>query len=196
MHKLGTWLSASFDHTMTDGKLVYYLELGVNLGHLVSQYLDKKEQRFIEIGCGLAIPSLTLLKLGFSNGEAFDSHTNSIILGQRLNEDLGLNLEYTIQDFFKWKPKFYERPFLIADKPRGSEYDRLGNYHFEQSIVDFAIEKDSNLAIVPCKEEDMEEKTYLERCNSYIEVLESKGYQVNITKASPVWIDRVIIAKK
>jgi len=45
------------------------LRWGVRLGHIVAHY---KPTSFVEIGCGLAIPSLTLTKKGITSGEAFD----------------------------------------------------------------------------------------------------------------------------
>jgi len=94
-----------------------YVERGVRLGYVAAK---NSPSYFVEIGCGLGIPSLTLAKLGY-NGEAFDFQTKIVNEGNFLSEKLKLSLPYKLIDFYAWDPKLPEGTFLIADKPRGGD---------------------------------------------------------------------------
>jgi 2-polyprenyl-3-methyl-5-hydroxy-6-metoxy-1,4-benzoquinol methylase len=57
------------DEPVSEKLLLILLEIGVRFGERLSQY---QTNGYVEIGCGLAIPSLTLAKLGRSDILAID----------------------------------------------------------------------------------------------------------------------------
>ena len=72
---------------------------------------------FVEIGCGLAIPSLTLARLGHTGGKAIDIDPQVLACAEDLRNRLGCKLEIQCCDIFENRPKLQRGDLLIAEKP-------------------------------------------------------------------------------
>ncbi len=164
-----------------------YVEMGVRLGYIV---YNRHPKNFTEIACGIGIPSLTLSKLGITNGEAFDFMPNWLSLGKRLRRNMNLRIEYVERDFYKWNPNLKPHTFLIADKPHGEKE----NYGMEMDVVKLAIKHNCHLGLVPYIDEHTTEQNYIGRCETYARELILNGYNVETVGLSETLFLRVILA--
>ena len=96
--------------TATEELLLALLEVGVRFGERLSKV---KPNGFIEIGCGLAIPSLTLAKLGNREVKAVDIDSIVLSLCEHLTKKLGCFLEFQCRDIFDDRPKLQKGALLI-----------------------------------------------------------------------------------
>jgi len=99
--------------TATENLQFALLEIGVKFGKRLSQL---KPNRFVEIGCGLAIPSLTLAKLGKRRVKVIDIDPKVLTYVEDLKNRLGCELEIQCSDVFKNRPKLQKDELLIAEK--------------------------------------------------------------------------------
>ena len=146
-----------------------YVEISVLLGALVAYH---KPAAFVEIGCGLAIPSLTLVKMGITSGNAFDIE-HRVHWGRELASDLGLTLECIERDFYQWDADLPKGTFLIADKP-GSV--KKNDNKMESDIVRLAIKLSLNIALIPYLGKS---KHILRRCAEYARKLNLSQYRTD-----------------
>ena len=135
---------------------------------------EHEPEHFIEIGCGLAIPSLTLTKLGYS-GEAFDIGRGWFPYIDALKERLELDLKVDEIDFFDWEPNLPEGTFLIAEEPRENRGRNL-----EEGVLELAIKQGLNLAMIPVIKGTEKERSY--RDQEIADRLSSEGYNTEIMR--------------
>jgi len=83
------FISTDGTQKIDEAILLTLLEIGVRFGEKLSEL---HMNGFVEIGCGLAIPSLTLAKLG-NSGRAVDVDSEVLIYVQDLKNHLGCNLK-------------------------------------------------------------------------------------------------------
>jgi len=166
-----------------------FVELGVKLGYNVAQ---QQVDYFVEIGSGMAIPSLTMVKMGVTSGEAFDRGPRILDLGRRLASALELKLSYVQRDFYEWDPTLPEGTFLIADKPR----DEGPNTVFERDIIELAIRQGLNLAINPIHEYSSTEHGHKLKCEGLMRELSSNGYETSSVKLTDFDLDTLVLAVK
>ena len=71
---------------MTDTVLLIMREIGVGFGDRLSEY---RKTGFLDIGCGLAIPSLTLAGLGCPDVLAIEIDPKSVSKKETIKEEVG-----------------------------------------------------------------------------------------------------------
>jgi len=98
------------------------LEIGVRFGERLSQY---QTNGYVEIGCGLAIPSLTLAKLGCSDILAIDIDPKVVAKAEAIKEKVGCDFEIRCADVFEDRPKLQNGQMLIAEKPASNKRNTL-----------------------------------------------------------------------
>ncbi|GAI79810.1 unnamed protein product, partial [marine sediment metagenome] len=95
------FLSSTGSQGASENLLLILPEIGVKFGERLSQL---RLNGFVEIGCGLAIPSLTLAKLGHTAGKAIDIDPKILAHVEDLKDRLGCELEIQCSDIFKNRP--------------------------------------------------------------------------------------------
>ena len=154
-----------------EGLLLTLLEIGVRFGERLSEL---HMNGFIEIGCGLAIPSLTLAKLGKS-GRAVDVDSEVIIYVQNLKNHLECNLKIECRDIFENRPKLKKRELLIAEKPASYKKNIL---EVEYNIANWCKIEGHHLAMIPSYLNEDTLSSYPERCAKYEKNLKQVGFKV------------------
>ena len=154
-----------------EGLLLTLLEIGVRFGERLSEL---HMNGFIEIGCGLAIPSLTLAKLGKS-GRAVDVDSEVIIYVQNLKNHLECNLKIECRDIFENRPKLKKRELLIAEKPASYKKNIL---EVEYNIANWCKIEGHHLAMIPTYSNDDTLLSYSEKCEKYEKNLKQVGFKV------------------
>jgi len=125
-----------------DRLLLILLEISVKFGERLSNYLTSG---FVEIGCGMAIPSLTLAKLGRPDVLAIDVDSEIIAKAEAIKERVGCELEIRCADVFKNRPKLQKGQMLIAEKPASYKKNTL---EVEYNISNWCKIEGYNFAII------------------------------------------------
>lgn len=193
----GSSIPGDYPHWAINNHIVNSIEASAQLAEMVAAH---RLEHFVEVGCGLGIPSLTLGKLGY-NGEAFDKNPRIIELGKQLAASLGLpNTRYTNRDFNYWFPTAPKGTFLIAETPNDLE-----NSNFERDILELAIEKEYNIAIVPTIEgvpvrhpaaHAMARMGVEQKCAEFMERLIHEGYSTAMVPIEHMFAYNVVIGVK
>ena len=172
----------------------YSVERDVRLGRAIAQH---NPRYFVEVGCGLAIPSFTLMKMGINSGEGIDRNPDWFQYLERMKSKLGLDLNVRLEDFYEWDPDLPEGTFIIAEEPWENQ-NRVKN--LEEDILRFVIERGLNLALLPTRNsvERSQKAEYEKRFQGYIDRLGSEGYDVTTADLSDLegFDYTVIIATK
>jgi len=148
------------------------LETGVKFGERLSQL---NLNGFIEIGCGLAIPSLTLARLGHTGGKAIDIDPKVLDCVEGLNNRLGCKLEIKCCDIFENRPKLQRGELLIAEKPASYKKSIL---EVEYNIRNWCAIEGHNFTIIPSYLNTDTVASYYERCGKYEKKLKQAGFKV------------------
>ncbi len=148
------------------------LEIGVRLWERLSQL---EPNGFVEIGCGLAVPSLTLAELGNRGGKAIDVNPKVISLAEDLKDRLGCALEIQCRDVFKNRPKVQKGELLTAEKPASYKKNIL---EVEYNIANWCKIEGHNFAIIPSYIDGDTPDSYSERCRKYKRKLKQVGFKV------------------
>ena len=157
-----------------------YCDMETTIGFILAAQLRKigkvrgSVPSFVQIGCGLSIPALTLSRLGYS-GIAFDKRskevTNAVGLGLRLRT----GVRHYDADFHGWMPTVEKGSFLIADKVS----DEFGYRDTEPAVVKYAIENGCGMAVVPLVDlRKVGRDNAAKICSKYIPVMKEAGYNV------------------
>ena len=152
--------------------LVALLEIGVRFGEKLSKLLPNG---FVEIGCGLAIPSLTLAKLGCTGGKAIDIDPKVLSIVEDLKDRLECDLEIQCCDIFKNRPELKKGELLIAEKPASYKKNIL---EVEYNIANWCKIEGHNMAIIPSYLNEDTLSSYSERCAKYEKKLKQTGFKV------------------
>lgn len=148
------------------------LEVGVKFGERLSRlYMN----RFFEIGCGLAIPSLTLAKLGHTAVTAIDIDPKVLACAEDLKNRLGCELEIQCCDIFENRPKLQRGDLLIAEKPTSYKKSIL---EVEYNLSNWCKIEGYNFAIIPSYLHTDTVTSYSERCKKYEKKLKQVGFKV------------------
>jgi len=166
------FLSSPGTQAANEDLLLRFLEVGVKIGEKLAQM---KPNGFVEIGCGMAIPSLTLAKLGYTNGIAIDIDPKIIAYAKDIRDHLGCDLKFECADIFENRPKLKKGDFVIAEKP--TSYKR-NNLEVEHSIKNWCTIEGHNLVLVPSFLRTDTRDTYNEKCAHYEKKLRQSGYRV------------------
>ena len=159
----------------TEKLLLTLLEVGVRFGERLSRL---HPDGFVEIGCGLAIPSLTLAKLGRTGGRAVDIDPKVISYAEDMSDRLGLGcaLEFRCCDVFEDRPKLQKGELLIAEKPASYKKNIL---EVEYNIRNWCTIEGHNLAVIPSFMDSDALISYSLRCEKHEKKLRQVGFKVD-----------------
>ena len=166
------------------------LEIGVRFGERLSQY---QTNGYVEIGCGLAIPSLTLAKLGCSDILAIDIDPKVVAKAEAIKEKVGCDFEIRCADIFEDRPKLQNGQMLIAEKPASYKRNTL---EVEYAISNWCRIESHNFAIIPTFLDTDTLDSYSERCAKYQKKLRQNGFKVENKQACDELPVRWLIAVK
>jgi len=155
-----------------DKLLLLLLEISVRFGEALSNY---QTNGYVEIGCGIAIPSLTLAKLGRPDVLAIDIDSKIIEKAQAIKEKIGCELEIRCADVFKDRPKLQKGQMLVAEKPASYKNNTL---EVEYNISNWCKIEGHNFAIIPMFLSSDTRDSYFERCAKYEKKLRQTGFKV------------------
>jgi len=176
--------------TIKEELLLYLLEVGVKFGERLSQI---HSGGFVEIGCGLGIPSLTLARLGNDRGRAIDIHPAALLFAQKLRDLLDCRLRIEQRDVFKERPILHKDDLLIAEKPASYKKNAL---EVEYNIANWCKIEGHKLAMIPSFLPTDSITSYSDRCESYSKRLRQVGFQVDNQQIHEPLPYRWIIALK
>ena len=166
------FLSSTGSQGATETLLLVLSEIGVKFGE---RLLRLQLNGFIEIGCGLAIPSLTLAKLGHTGVKAIDIDPKVLACVEDLKNHLECDLEIQCRDIFKDKPELQRDELLIAEKPASYKKSIL---EVEFNIKNRCTIEGHNSALIPsCLDTDTL-TSYSERCEKYEKKFKQAGFKV------------------
>ena len=159
----------------TEKLLLTLLEVGVRFGERLSRL---HPDGFVEIGCGLAIPSLTLAKLGHTRGRAVDIDPKVLSYAEDMSDRLGLGctLEFQCRDVFEDRPKLQKGELLIAEKPASYKKNIL---EVEYNIRNWCTIEGHNLAVIPSFMDSDDLISYSLRCEKHEKKLRQVGFKVD-----------------
>jgi len=166
------FISSTGSKVVNEDLLLILLEIGVKFGQRLSRL---KMDGFVEIGCGLAIPSLTLARLGNTGVKAIDIDPKILACAEDLKNRLGCELEIQCSDIFENRPKLEKRELLIAEKPASYKKSIL---EVEYNIRNRCAIEGQNLALIPSYLGTDTMESYSERCEKYEKKLRQVGFKV------------------
>ena len=166
------FLSSGGTRKLGEQVLLSLLEIGVRFGERLSRL---PLSGFVEIGCGLAIPSLTLTKLGCSNVRSIDIDPNILSLAVDLKDRLGCIVELQCDDIFENRPKLEEDEMVIAEKPASYKKNTL---EVEYIIANWCKIERHNIAMIPSYLNGDTPTSYTERCAKYDKKYRQVGFKV------------------
>jgi len=169
--------------------LLTLLEIGVRFGERLSEL---HMNGFVEIGCGLAIPSLTLAKLG-NRGRAVDVDPEVLSFVEDLKNHLGCNLKIECRDIFENRPKLKKRELLIAEKPASYKKNIL---EVEYNITNWCKIEGHNFAMIPSYLKEDTRPSYSARCAKYEKNLKQVGFKIENSQVCKNLPFRWLIAAK
>jgi len=155
-----------------DNLLLALLEIGVKLGEELS---GLHANGFVEIGCGLAIPSLTLARVGNPGGKAVDIDPKVLSRAEHIRNRLGCNLDLQCSDVFENRPKLHKGELLIAEKPASYKKNTL---EVEYNIRNWCAIEGHSFALVPSYINGDTPASYSQRCEKYERKLKQVGFKV------------------
>jgi len=166
------------------------VEVGVRFGRRLSEL---PLNGFVEIGCGLAIPSLTLAKLGRAGGKAVDVDPALLACAQQLGERLGCRVQYQCRDIFADRPSLQNGELLIAEKPASYKSNTL---EVEYNISNWCKIEGHNIAMIPSFLKGDSIPSYSERCAQREKKFRQVGFKVENRQVYEALPYRWLIATK
>ncbi|MBW1715972.1 MAG: class I SAM-dependent methyltransferase [Deltaproteobacteria bacterium] len=166
------FLASTGSQVTNEDLLLTLLEIGVRFGERLSRlYMNG----FVEICCGVAIPSITLAKLGITGGKAVDIDPKVLACAEDLRNRLGCELEIQCCDIFENRPKLQRSELLIAEKPASYKKSVL---EVEFNIRNWSAIEGHNLTLIPSYLGTDTPASYSERCERYEKKLRQVGFKV------------------
>lgn len=172
MNAYKTFVASSGAGSTSERLLFAFVEVGVRFGERLAEL---EPQGFVEIGCGLAIPSLTLARLGIEGGKAVDVDPKVLSLVGKLTQQLGCNLDVKCSDVFQNRPKLQKGQLLVAEKPASYKKNIL---EVEYNLSNWCKIEGQNFAIIPSFLKNDTLGSYAERCCRYEKRLRQVGFKV------------------
>jgi len=172
MSVYNSFVKSSGAGSASEKLLSNFVEIGVRFGERLA---GLEPQGFVEIGCGLAIPSLTMARLGTEGGKAVDVDPNALSLVEDLAQRLECDLEVACRDVFENRPKLQKGQLLVAEKPASYKKNIL---EVEYNLSNWCKIEGHNFAIIPSYLEDDTLFSYAERCGRYEKRLRQVGFKV------------------
>ncbi|MBN1197379.1 MAG: class I SAM-dependent methyltransferase [Candidatus Aminicenantes bacterium] len=157
---------------------------------LAIHILRNPTSRFIEIGCGAAIPAIVLARLGRRDVSAFDASLEMVRLARKMVNLAGVKIELACRDFY-YCPLCGGKDWIwIAAKPRGAD----GQKKLLDHIIARGILRKTGLALVPAYGPDPDPRAYRRVCDEVSGRLQSCGYGVTMRRLSTCFPLQGIIA--
>lgn len=166
------------------------LEIGVRFGERLSKV---QMNGFVEVGCGLAIPSVTMAKLRCSGGIAIDIDPKIVARAEDIKQHLDCDLEIRCDDIFKNRPKLENGQLLVAEKPASYKKNTL---EVEYNISNWCKIEGHNFAIIPSFLSADTLEAYSQRCAKCEKKLRQVGFKVENKQACEELPLRWLIAIK
>lgn len=170
--------------------LLMLLETGVLFGERLSRLPIKG---FVEIGCGLALPSLTIAKLTQIGGKAIDIDPKVLTFAEDIRDHSKCALELECRDVFKDKPQLQKGELLIAEKPASYKKNVL---EVEYTIRNWCAIENHDLAVIPIFMDSDTPELYAERCKMHEKKLKQVGFTVENKQVCEQMPLRWLIASK
>ena len=152
--------------------LLMLIEISVKFGERLSKL---QMNGYVEIGCGLGIPSLTLAKLNSNRVIAIDIDQRILDYAQELKDSLECNIDLECSDIFKDRPELQKGDILIAEKPASYKKNIL---EVEYNIRNWCAIGGHNLALIPSYMDTDTLDSYSERCSMHEKKLRQVGFKV------------------
>jgi len=182
------YLNEVGNYEISSYKILDLIEMGVLFGERV---FEMSFERYVEIGCGMALPSITISKLGGNNVIAFDIDMTVLNFTKKNIERCKANIDIGLMDFNFSRIDSHKNEIWIAEKP--NNWKTFEN--FELNILKKAISKNVNIAIAPTinyNNSKLSVKNYIQKCKNIELRLKKYGYEVEnaeITKGFPIrWV--------
>lgn len=166
------WLNRESARTLPETRVSRLFEADIVAGIMFYRH---DFQGFLEIGCGAALPALTIRALGGTEVNAFDVNLETVIKAREMARKAGVDLSISCRDF-----DFNDWPggghwMWIAVKPR----DAAGGDALLERIVARGISQRVGLGLVPRYGPERNDGDYGQRCAGLAERLRNRGYAVN-----------------
>ena len=190
MNAYKKFVASSGAGSASEKLLFSFVEIGVRFGERLAEL---KPCGFVEIGCGLAIPSLTLARLGVEGGMAADVDPKVLSFVMDLTQLLECKLDVECRDVFENRPKLQKGQLLVAEKPASYKKNIL---EVEYNLSNWCKIEGHNFAIIPSFLKDDTLDSYAERCGSYEKRLHQVGFEVENRKVIDLLPFRWLIATK
>ena len=190
METYTNFLYPSGCETVNEELLLMLVEIGVRFGERISRL---GLNGYVEIGCGLAIPSLTLAKLRQKRVKAIDIDPNILLSAGALKNHLECEVDFECYDIFANRPELSKDKILIAEKPASYEKNAL---EVEHTIRNWCSIKGINLALIPSYVNGDTLASYSERCEKYEKKFKQVGFKVENKQIYDPLPYRWIIATK
>ena len=175
---------------INDKILLLLLEIGTRFGERLGEL---KAKNYIEIGCGLAIPSFTLVKLGHKAVTAIDIDPGVMAFTEKIKIHLQCELNLKCFDIFKTRPEIKKGDLLIAEKPASYKKNTL---EVEYNIANWCKIEGYNFALIPSFLKTDNVRSYIERCVKYEKKYKQSGYKVENKQICEELPLRWLIAEK
>jgi len=172
MNAYKTFVASSGAGSASEKLLSNFVEIGVRFGERLA---GLEPQGFVEIGCGLAIPSLTLARLGIEGGKAVDVDPKALSIAKDLAQRLECDLDVVCRDVFENRPKLEKRQLLVAEKPASYKKNIL---EVEYNLQNWCEIEGHNFAIIPSFLKADTPDSYAKRCGNYEKRLRQVGFKV------------------
>jgi len=173
-----------------DNLLLAFLEVGASLGE---RLFSIPAERFVEIGCGMAIPSLSLVKLGHKNVTAIDIEPKILSYAEAISKAAKCQLDLQCYDIFEKRPKLENNDMLIAEKPLSYKKAPL---EVEYMIMNWCKIERYDFTLIPSVLKKDTIDSYSERCEKYQRRAKQVGFKVENKQACDQLPYRWLIAVK
>jgi hypothetical protein len=170
-----------------NNKLLKLLEIGVLFGERLAYY---NFNYYIEIGCGFAIPSLTLAKLGQKDVLAFDLDMFILEKAEKIKNKCQLDFKIKCLDFYFNRPDLKKNGIWLAEKPRANN----DLYEMESETVKIVKKSRESLAIIPTIKKNSKLEDYIKSCKTREIQFRDIGYKVENRQILDCFPYRWIIA--
>jgi len=150
----------------------YSIELGVRFGERLSELGNGG---FTEIGCGLAIPSLTLAKLNCEDVRSIDIDPKIVSYAERVRDRAGCSTAIECYDIFEQRPRLKKNDMLIAEKP--ASY-KMNPREVEYQVANWCKIERYNCSMIPSFLQTDTRESYNEKCNDYERKFRQAGFRV------------------
>lgn len=172
------WLEDSLNRAVTAHWVLQLLDADAMLALHVAR---SSVSRFVEIGCGAAIPAIAIARLGGRHVSAFDVNLDMVRLARKMANLASVDVALECRDFHYVRLPGGKDWIWIAVKPRGVD----GKKRLVERIVTKGIERETGLALVPAFGPEADPVAYRRSCEKMVCRLRNRGYGVTTRRLSP-----------